>query len=61
MRFEKVKNEKSISNSKSPWTVERLEKSSDKVVERLYEKYVNPKPAKVKKQVALEMGKPVCS
>ena len=57
---EKVKNGESISNSKTPWTVERLEKSSDKVVERLYEKYVNPPPVKVNKQAALEMGKPVC-
>ena len=57
---EKVKNGESISNSKTPWTVERLEKSSDKVVERLYEKYVNPLLVKVNKQDALEMGKPVC-
>ena len=32
---EKVKNGESISNSKTPWTVERREKSSDKVVEWL--------------------------
>ena len=49
---EKVKNGESISNSNTPWTVERLEKSSDKVVERLYEKYVNPPPVKVNKQDA---------
>ena len=28
---EKVKKGESISNSKTPWTVERLEKASDKV------------------------------
>ena len=33
---------------------------SDKVVEKLYEKCVNPPPVKVNKQDALEMGKPVC-
>ena len=57
---EKVKNGESISNSKTPWTVERLEKATDKVVEKLYEKCVNPPPVKVNKQEALEMGKPVC-
>ena len=57
---EKVKNGKSISNSRTPWTIERLEKASDKVVEKLYEKCVNPPPVKVSKQEALEMGKPVC-
>ena len=43
---EKVKNGESISNSKTPWTVERVEKASDKVVEKLYEKYVNLPPVK---------------
>ena len=58
---EKIKNGETISNShKNPWTVERLEKASDKVVDKLYEKYVNPPPVKVSKQEALEMGKPVC-
>ena len=57
---EKVKNGESISNSRTPWTIERLEKASDKVVEKLYEKCVNPPPVKVNKQEALEMGKPVC-
>ena len=56
----KIENGESISNSKTPWTVERLEKASDKVVEKLYEKHVNPPPVKVSKQEALEMGKPVC-
>ena len=56
----KVKNGESISNSKTPWTVERLEKASDKVVEKLYEKNVNPLPVKINKQEALEIGKPVC-
>ena len=58
--MEKIKNGEFISNSKTPWTVERLEKASDKVVEKLYEKCVNPPPVKVSKQEALEMGKPVC-
>ena len=57
---EKIKNGETISNSKTPWTVERLEKASDKVVEKLYEKCVNPPPVKVNKQEALGMGKPVC-
>ena len=64
----KIKNGETISNSKTPWTVERLEKASDKVVDKLYEKYrlaaqhehVNPPPVKVNKQEALGMGKPVC-
>ena len=56
----KIENGESISNSKTPWTIERLEKASDKVVEKLYEKCVNPPPVKVNKQEALEMGKPVC-
>ena len=43
-----------------PGPIERLEKASDKVVEKLYEKCVNPPPVKVSKQEALEMGKPVC-
>ena len=53
----KIESGEFISNSKTPWTVERLEKTSDKVVEKLYEKYVNPPPVKVNKQEALEMGK----
>ena len=58
---EKIKNGETISNSKTPWTVERLEKASDKVVDKIYEKYVNPPPVKVNKQeAALGMGKPVC-
>ena len=57
---EKIKNGESISISKTPWTVERLEKASDKVVDKLYEKYVNPLAVKVNKQEALGMGKPVC-
>ena len=57
---EKIKNREPISNSKTPWTEERLQKASDKVVDKLYEKYVNPPPVKVNKQEALEMGKPVC-
>ena len=58
--MEKIKNGEFISNSKTPWTVERLEKASDKVVDRLYEKCANPPPIEINKKEALEMGKPVC-
>ena len=58
--MEKIKNGESISNSKTLWTVERLEKASDKVVNRLYEKCTNPPPIEINKKEALEMGKPVC-
>ena len=58
---EKVKNGESISNSKTPWTKERLEKASDKVIEKLYEKYQDPPPVKINKKQALELGKPHCS
>ena len=58
--LEKIKNGESISNSKTPWTVERLEKASDKVLDKLYEKYLNPSPVKVNKQEALDLGKTVC-
>ena len=37
--IERVKNGEFISNSKTPWTVERLEKASDKVVDKLFGKY----------------------
>ena len=58
---EKVKNGKSIiSNSKTPWTIERLEKASDKVIDKLYEKSANPPSIKINKKDALEMGKPMC-
>ena len=56
----KVKNGEPISNSKTPWTEERLEKASDKVIEKLYDKYQNPPPVKINKKEALELGKPVC-
>ena len=58
--LEKLENGEQISNSKTPWTVERLEKASDKVIEKLYDKYQNPLPVKINKQEALEMGKTVC-
>ena len=58
--LEKIKNGESIANSKTPWTVERLEKASDKVVDKLFDKYQNPPPVKINKQEALELGKPVC-
>ena len=55
----KIKNGESISNSKTPWTLERLEKASDKVIDKLYDKYQNPPPVKINKQEALQLGKPV--
>ena len=58
--LEKVKNGEPISNSKTPWTVERLEKASDKVVDKLFDKYQNPPPVKINKKEALELGKPIC-
>ena len=57
---EKVKNGEFISNSKTPWTEERLRKASYKVIDRLYEKCANPPPVKINKKEALEMGKSVC-
>ena len=38
--MDKVKNGEQISNSKTPWTEERLEKASDKVIEN-YMKSIN--------------------
>ena len=58
--LEKIKNGESISNSKTPWTVERLEKASDKVVDKLFDKYQNPPPVKINKQEALGLGNPIC-
>ena len=58
--MDKVKSGEQISNSKTPWTEERLEKASDKVIEKLYDKYQNPPPVKINKQEALELGRPVC-
>ena len=58
--LEKIKSGESIANSKTPWTVERLENASDKVVDKLFNKYQNPPPVKINKQEALELGKPVC-
>ena len=58
--LEKIKNGESIANSKTPWTVERLEKASDKVVDRLFNKYQNPPQVKIDKREALELGKPIC-
>ena len=58
--IEKVRNGESISNSKTLWMEERLQKASDKVVGKLYEKYKNPPSIKIDKRVALEMGEPVC-
>ena len=36
----KVENGESISNTKTPWTKERLKKASDKVIERLYANHI---------------------
>jgi len=66
--LEKIEKGEKISNAKTLWTAERLEKASEKVVNKLYENYQNPSPtiacgsakSKVNKQEALEMGKPVC-
>ena len=58
--IERVKNGESISNSKTPWTEERLQKASDKVIDKLYEKRANPPSIKINKKDALEMGKPMC-
>ena len=58
--LEKIEKGEKISNAKTLWTAERLEKASEKVVNKLYENYQNPSPTKVNKQEALEMGKPVC-
>jgi len=57
--IKKVENGESISNSKTPWTVERLHKASDKAIDKLFDKYQNPPPIKINKQEALELGKPV--
>ena len=63
--LEKIKNGESISNLKTPWTVERLEKASDKVVDKLFDKYQNPpvtcsSAKSINKKEALELGKPIC-
>ena len=58
--LEKIKNGESIANSKTSWTVERLEKASAKVVDKLFNKYQNPPPVKINKQEALELGNPIC-
>ena len=36
--MEKLRSGEQISNSKTPWTEERLQKASDKVVEKLYDR-----------------------
>ena len=58
--LDRIKKGEKISNSKTPWTEERLEKASDKVIDKLYDKYQNPPPVKIDKKEALELGKPVC-
>ena len=56
--IKRVKNGKSISNFKTSWTEERLQKASEKVINKLYEKYENPPSIRINKQEALELGKP---
>ena len=58
--MEKLRSGEQISNSKTPWTEERLQKASEKAINKLYENYQNPPPVKVDKQEALDLGKPVC-
>ena len=63
--LKKIKNGESISSSKTPWTVERLEKASDKVVDKLFDKYQNPpvtcgSAKSINKKEALEVGTPIC-
>ena len=55
---EKVKNGESISHSKTLWTIERLRKASDKVIDKLYEKSANPPSIEIDGKDAL--GKPIC-
>ena len=50
----------SIFSSETPWTIERLEGASDKVIDKLYEKRANPPSIKINKREALEMGEPIC-
>ena len=57
--LENIKIEESIANSKTPWTVERLGKVSDKVVDRLFNKYQNPPPVKINKRKTLKLGKTI--
>ena len=40
--IERVKNGEFISISKTPWTIKRLQKASDKVIDKLYEKSADP-------------------
>ena len=58
--IEKVKNGESISNSKTTRTEKGLQETSNKVIDKLYEKYQNPPPIKINKQEALILGKPIC-
>ena len=37
-----------------------MQKASDKVIDKLYEKSANPPSIKINKKDALEMGKPIC-
>ena len=59
--LDKIQNGENIAkNSKTPWTLDRLEKASDKVINKLYEQYQNPPSIKVNKAEALDLGKPIC-
>ena len=55
--IERVKNGEFISNSKTPWTEERLQKASDKVIDKLYEKYRKSPPIKIGKTRGPRNGK----
>jgi hypothetical protein len=70
---EKLKKGESISNSKTHWTEKRLQEVSDKMIDKLHEKYQqnpppqkinkhqNPPPQKINKHEALQLGTPYCT
>ena len=49
--IEKVKNGEAISQSKTPWTIKRLQKASDKVIDKLYERSADPPSKSMKKRL----------
>ena len=53
--IEIVKSGKQI--SKTPWTEKKLQEATDKVIDKLYDKYQNPPPVKIDKQKAFKLGK----
>ena len=44
---------------KTSWTIERLNKASDNVIDKLFEGYKNPPGVKINKGEALEIGRPM--